>query len=54
MKIWINLDKGKLDDPKQLARDVSDVGHWGNGDYELQIKDDENLEYILSLIKQAI
>lgn len=53
LKIWINLPKGELDDPKQLARDVSNIGHWGNGDYQLQIKDDENTEYIMSLIKQS-
>ena len=54
LKIWINLNKGELDDPKGLARDVSNTGHWGNGDYEIQIKTDEDFEYILSLIKQSI
>lgn len=53
LKMWINMFKGELDDPKELARDVANVGHWGNGDYELQIRDDENLEYIMSLIKQS-
>ena len=52
-KIWLNMQKGELDDPKNLMRDVSSTGHWGNGDYELQISNDENLEYILSLIKQS-
>lgn len=37
LKIWINLNKGELDDPKAVARDVSNIGHWGNGDYELQV-----------------
>lgn len=54
LKIWINLKKGKLDDPKQLAEDVSEKGHWGNGDYQLQVETDKDLEYIMSLIKQAI
>lgn len=54
LKIWINLHHGELDDPKHLAKDVSKVGHWGNGDYELAVSDTANLEYILSLIKQAI
>ncbi|MDF2380194.1 hypothetical protein JMG10_01860 [Nostoc ellipsosporum NOK] len=54
LKMWINLKKGKLDDPKNITRDVSEIGHWGNGDYELNIEDDNNLEYIMSLIKQAI
>ena len=55
LKIWINLKKGQLDDPKKIMRDVSMLkGHNGNGDYELIIKDTKNLEYIMSLIKQAI
>jgi len=54
LKIWINLKKGKLDDPKKLMRDVSKTGHQGNGDYEVIVKDTENLEYIMSLAKQAI
>ncbi len=53
LKIWINLRKGELDDPKEVARDVSTIGHWGSGDYELQVGDDDNLEYIMSLIKQS-
>lgn len=54
LKMWINLKKGELDDPKNIARDVSNIGHWATGDYELQIKNDENLEYILSLVKQSL
>lgn len=53
LKIWINLTFGELEDPKNIFRDVSKIGHWGNGDYELQINSDEDLEYILSLIKQS-
>ena len=54
IKLFINLQKGKLEDPKNLMRDVSNTGHWGNGDYELVITNNDNLEYILYLIKQAI
>lgn len=53
LKIWINLKVGELDDPKGITKDVSKTGHWGNGDYELKINDDENLEYVLSLVKQS-
>ena len=53
VKLWLNLNIGELDDPKGIARDVSNVGHWGNGDYEIRISDDDNFEYILSLIKQS-
>lgn len=54
LKMWINMNKEELDDTKGITRDVSTTGHWGNGDYEIQIRDDENLEYILSLVKQSI
>jgi len=54
LKMWINMSIGELDDSKGITRDVSTTGHWGNGDFEIQIKDDENLEYILSLVKQSI
>lgn len=54
IKLWINLKKGKLDDPKKLMEDVSEKGHWGNGDYQLSVESDKNIEYIMSLVKQAI
>ncbi|PXW16529.1 putative transport protein [Chryseobacterium sp. CBTAP 102] len=55
LKMWINLKKGQLDDPKNIMRDVSDLkGHNGNGDYEIIVKDTENQEYIMSLVKQAL
>jgi predicted transport protein len=54
LKIWLNAVKGTLDDAKKLAKDVSNTGHWGNGDYELQASDTENLEYIMSLVKQLL
>ena len=53
IKIWINLNKGELDDPKNLARDVSKIGHWGNGDYEITVKPNSDLDYLMTLIKQS-
>ena len=53
LKIFINLKKGQLDDPKGLTKDVSETGHWGNGDYELIVSNTDNLEYVMSLIKQV-
>lgn len=55
IKIGINVKSGQLDDPKKIMRDVStQKGHQLNGDYELNINDTKNLEYIMSLIKQAL
>jgi predicted transport protein len=53
LKLWINLPKGALDDPKKMVRDVSDVGHWGNGDYQVIVESSEKLDYLMTLIKQS-
>ena len=53
IKIAINLPKGHLKDPLHLARDVSNTGHWGNGDYIIVLSDDEMLDDVMELIKQS-
>lgn len=37
---------------KELFKEVSNIGHCGNGDYEIKISNNDNIEYILSLIKE--
>ncbi|MFV0501659.1 MAG: DUF5655 domain-containing protein [Bacteroidales bacterium] len=54
LKLVININKGNLNDPKGIMRNVANIGHWGNGDYQISITNDDDLEYIMSLIKQAI
>ena len=54
LKVWINAKIGTLDDSKKLARNVKEIGHRGNGDYELNIDSDKDLEYVMSLIKQVL
>jgi len=51
--LWINLPKGRLDDPKGITRDVSNIGHYGNGDYDLKVTPDTDLDYVMFLIKQS-
>lgn len=50
---WINMRQGTLDDPKELTRDVSNVGHHGNGDYELKIQPGDDLNYLIYLVGQS-
>lgn len=54
MKIYIGAKAGTLDDPKEIAKDVSNIGHYGTGDYMVQVNSDKDLEYIMSLIKQVV
>ena len=54
LKIFLNAKWGTLNDSKGIARDVSSVGHLGNGEYQIQVNSDADLEYIMSLVKQVL
>jgi predicted transport protein len=53
LKLWINLAKSELDDPKKVARDVAEVGHWGNGDHQVTLESSQDIDYLMTLIKQS-
>lgn len=53
LKLFINMKMGTLIDPDGIAEDVSDLGHWGNGDYRVYIDTDTDLDYIFGLIMQS-
>ena len=53
LKFWINMPVGELKDPENKTRDVSQKGHHGVGNYEINIKPEDDLYYFMSLIKQA-
>jgi predicted transport protein len=54
LKIFINARWGTIDDSKGIARNVSSIGKTGNGDYQIQVESDADLEYIMSLIKHVL
>ncbi len=53
IRCLINMKKGELEDPKNITRDMSETGHWGNGDYEVKIDSDSDLDYLMFLINQS-
>lgn len=54
LKMYLNARWGTLDEPKHLFEDVSNTGHWGNGDYKADISNSDNIGYIIDLVKQVI
>ena len=54
LKIYLNAKWGTIDDPKHLFQNVRNKGHWGNGEYRVEINNDDNIGYIIDLIKQVI
>lgn len=53
LKVFINLKKGELKDQKKIAQDYSEIGHWGNGDYLVELDNIEDIDYLIMLVKQA-
>ena len=54
IKIYINMKKGTLQDPLNITRDISTVGHWGNGDYWVIINKQDDIDNVIPLIKQSL
>ena len=56
LKLFLNMPSGELIDPQNLARDLTKpkpIGHWGNGDYEVKLERNEDVEAVMELIKQS-
>lgn len=53
LKLHLNMQFDDLDDPKRLARDVTGIGHYGMGDVEVFLRNQEELPYVMSLVRQA-
>ncbi|GAA8342254.1 DUF262 and DUF1524 domain-containing protein [Helicobacter pylori] len=54
LKLYLNMPFNELQDEKNLARDMTNKGHLGNGDIEVKLETKENIPYCLGLIKQAL
>lgn len=56
LKIFLNVPSGKLKDPPRIARDLTKpqkIGHWGNGDYEVKLEEEDKINQVFELIKQS-
>ncbi|MFP6244667.1 DUF262 domain-containing protein [Helicobacter pylori] len=54
LKLYLNMPFNELQDEKNLARDMTNKGHFGNGDIEIKLETKENIPYCLGLIKQVL
>jgi predicted transport protein len=56
LKIFLNVPSRELNDPNGIARDLTKpkkIGHWGNGDYEVKLEKEEEIDQVFELIKQS-
>lgn len=53
LRLALNLGFHELHDPRGLARDVTNLGKWGNGDAEVRLAALEQIPYVMGLVRQA-
>jgi len=53
IQLFLNVNEGTLNDPRKIARDISKLGHHGNGDYDIKLNNAQDLGYVMSLIRQS-
>ena len=54
LRLSLNLHFPEINDPKGICKDVSGLGRWGNGDVEVGLALNEELPYVLGLVRQAL
>ena len=53
LSLVLNMKFHELHDPRGIAKDVTNLGRWGNGDVEITITDVQDLPYVIGLVRQA-
>ena len=53
LRLSLNLHFHELHDPRGLAKDVTNIGRWGNGDAEVDLSTLDELPYVMGLVRQA-
>lgn len=53
LRLSLNMSFNEIHDPKGICKDITNLGRWGNGDVEVPIDSVDEIEYVMSLIKQS-
>ena len=53
LRLTINMPYGEIRDSKGLCRDIRNLGKWGNGEADLKIQEDTDLEDVMEIIEQS-
>ena len=53
LRLSLNMRFPDIYDPKELCKDVTNLGRWGNGDVEAGLETLDELPYVMGLVRQA-
>lgn len=43
-----------LKDPLNITQDISEIGHWENGDFRIEVSSEDDIDNVMPLIKQSL
>ncbi len=53
LNMTLNMPFEAINDPKKMGINVTDIGHWGNGDVRIKLQSLDQIEYVMFLVKQS-
>lgn len=53
LRITINMKYSEVRDPNGICIDVTGLGRWGNGDVEIFMEQQDEIEQVMEIIKQS-
>ncbi len=53
LRLSLNMGFHEINDPRNICKDVTNIGRWGNGDVEVGLSKLDDLAYVLGLVRQA-
>jgi uncharacterized protein with ParB-like and HNH nuclease domain/predicted transport protein len=54
LRLTLNIPFSEVSDPKQICRNVTGLGRWGNGDVQVALASVDELPYVLGLVRQSL
>ncbi len=51
--IWLDIHQSELNDPYQLTRDVTNIGHYGTGFVDLKLTKLSEIDQVMHLVEQS-
>ncbi len=53
LRISVNMKISEVYDPNDICRDITGLGHWGNGDIELFLEHISDVDQVMEIIEQS-
>jgi uncharacterized protein with ParB-like and HNH nuclease domain/predicted transport protein len=53
LRLSVNVKFHEINDPRDLCKNVTNLGRWGNGDVEVLLTSLDELPYVMGLVRQA-